>query len=39
MEDEPTLMDMFKGLARRWKLIVAVTLVPKIVVARRPQES
>ena len=39
MEDEPTLMDMFKGLVRLWKLIVAVTLVPTIVVARRPQES
>ena len=23
MEDEPTLMDMFKGLARRWKLNVS----------------
>ena len=39
MEDEATLMDMFKGLARWWKLIVAVTLVPTIVVARRSQES
>lgn len=39
MEDEPTLMDMFKGLARWWKLIVAVTLVPTIAAARRPQES
>ena len=39
MEDEPTFMDMFKGPARWWKLIVAVTLVPTIVVARRPQES
>ena len=33
MEDELTLMDMFKVLARRWKLIVAVTLIPTIVVA------
>lgn len=33
MEDELTLMDVFKVLARRWKLIVAVTLVPTIVVA------
>jgi uncharacterized protein involved in exopolysaccharide biosynthesis len=32
MEDELTLMDMFKVLARRWKLIVAVTLIPTIVV-------
>ncbi|MBA4365787.1 MAG: hypothetical protein C0398_07325 [Coprothermobacter sp.] len=33
MEDELTLMDVFKVLARRWKLIAAVTLVPTIVVA------
>jgi len=33
MEDELTLMDMFKVLARRWKLIVAITLIPTIVVA------
>jgi capsular polysaccharide biosynthesis protein len=33
MKDELTLMDVFKVLARRWKLIVAVTLVPTIVVA------
>jgi len=33
MEDELTLMDMFKVLARRWKLIVAVTLIPTIVMA------
>lgn len=33
MEDELTLMDMFKVLARWWKLIVAVTLVLTIVVA------
>jgi len=33
MEDERTLMDVFKVLARRWKLIVAVTLIPTIVVA------
>ena len=33
MEDELTLMDIFKVLARRWKLIVAVTLIPTIVVA------
>jgi capsular polysaccharide biosynthesis protein len=33
MEDEVTLMDVFKVLARRWKLIVAVTLIPTIVVA------
>ena len=39
MEDEPTLMDMFKGLARRWKVIATVAIVPTIVVARRPQES
>ena len=32
MEDEFTLMDMLKVLARRWKLIVAVTLIPTIVV-------
>ncbi len=33
MEDELTLMDVFKILARRWKLIVAVTLIPTIMVA------
>jgi capsular polysaccharide biosynthesis protein len=33
MEDELTLMDVFKVLARRWKLIVAVTLIPTILVA------
>jgi len=33
MEDELTLMDVFKVLARRWKLIVAVTLIPTIVAA------
>jgi len=33
MEDELTLMDVFKVLARQWKLIVAVTLIPTIVVA------
>jgi capsular polysaccharide biosynthesis protein len=33
MEDELTLMDVFKVLARRWKLIVAVTLIPTMVVA------
>src|SRR5450759_3726651 len=33
MEDELTLMDVFKVLTRRWKLIVAVTLIPTIVVA------
>jgi len=33
MEDEVTLMDVFKILVRRWKLIVAVTLIPVIVVA------
>jgi len=33
MEDEVTLMDVFKVLARRWKLIVAVTLIPTILVA------
>jgi capsular polysaccharide biosynthesis protein len=33
MEDELTLMDVFKVLARRWKLIVVVTLIPTIVVA------
>ncbi|HZL82622.1 MAG TPA: Wzz/FepE/Etk N-terminal domain-containing protein [Candidatus Deferrimicrobium sp.] len=32
MEDEFTLMDVFNVLARRWKLIVAVTLIPVIVV-------
>jgi len=33
MEDELTLMDVLGVLARRWKLIVAVTLIPAIVVA------
>jgi len=33
MEDEFTLMDVFRVFARRWKLIVAITLVPTIVVA------
>jgi capsular polysaccharide biosynthesis protein len=33
MEDELTLMDVFRVLARRWKLIVAVALIPTIVVA------
>src|SRR5450830_558464 len=33
MEDELTLMDMLKVLACRWKLIVAVTLIPTIVMA------
>ncbi|MFA4932341.1 MAG: Wzz/FepE/Etk N-terminal domain-containing protein [Caldisericia bacterium] len=33
MEDELTLMDVFKVLARRWKLIVAVTLIPTMVAA------
>jgi capsular polysaccharide biosynthesis protein len=33
MEDEFTLMDALRGFARRWKLIVAVTLIPTIVVA------
>jgi capsular polysaccharide biosynthesis protein len=33
MEDELTLMDVFKVLARRWKLIVAITLIPTMVVA------
>src|SRR5450830_1349166 len=33
MEDEFTLMDVFKVLARRWKLIVVVTLIPTIVMA------
>lgn len=33
MEDELTLMDVLKVLARQWKLIVAVTLIPTIVVA------
>jgi capsular polysaccharide biosynthesis protein len=32
MEDELTLMDAFRVLARRWKLIVAVTLVPTVAV-------
>jgi capsular polysaccharide biosynthesis protein len=33
MEDELTLMDALRVFARRWKLIVAVTLVPTMVVA------
>jgi len=33
MEDEVTLMDVFKVLARRWRVIVAVTLIPTVVVA------
>jgi capsular polysaccharide biosynthesis protein len=33
MEDELTLMEIFKVLARRWKLIVAITLIATIVVA------
>src|SRR5450756_1580268 len=33
MEDEFTLMDALRVFARRWKLIVAVTLIPTIVVA------
>src|SRR5450756_3108523 len=33
MEDEFTLMDVFKILARWWKLIMAVTLIPTILVA------
>jgi len=33
MEDELTLMDALRVFARRWKLIVAVTLIPVIVVA------
>ncbi|MHB8107508.1 MAG: Wzz/FepE/Etk N-terminal domain-containing protein [Candidatus Cryosericum sp.] len=33
MEDELSLMDVIRVLARRWKLIVAVTLIPTIVVA------
>src|SRR5664280_2811909 len=32
MENDLTLMDVIKVLARRWKLIVAVTLIPVIVV-------
>lgn len=32
MEDEFTLMDALRVFARRWKLIVAVTLIPTIVV-------
>jgi polysaccharide biosynthesis transport protein len=32
MEDELTLMDAFRVLGRRWKLIVAITLIPTIVV-------
>ena len=39
MEDRLTLMNVFEVLARPWRLIVAVTLVPTIVVARRPQKS
>ena len=31
MEDELTLMDVLRVLARRWKLIVAITLIPTIV--------
>jgi len=33
MEDERTLMDALRVFARRWKLIVAVTVIPTIVVA------
>jgi capsular polysaccharide biosynthesis protein len=33
MEDELTLMDVLRVFARRWKLIVAVTLIPTIVAA------
>jgi capsular polysaccharide biosynthesis protein len=33
MEDEVTLMDVLRVFARRWKLIVAVALVPMVVVA------
>jgi capsular polysaccharide biosynthesis protein len=33
MEDELTLMDVLRVFARRWKFIVAVTLIPTIVVA------
>ncbi|MCX6063069.1 MAG: Wzz/FepE/Etk N-terminal domain-containing protein [Caldiserica bacterium] len=33
MEDELTLMDALRVFARRWKLIVAVTLIATIVVA------
>jgi len=33
MEDEFTLMDALRVFARRWKLIVAATLIPTIVVA------
>jgi capsular polysaccharide biosynthesis protein len=32
MEDELTLMDMLRVLARRWKLIVVGTLIPTITV-------
>jgi capsular polysaccharide biosynthesis protein len=32
MKDEFTLMDAFKVVFRRWKLIVAVTVIPTIVV-------
>jgi len=39
MEDGLMLMGVFEVPARRWKLIVTITLVPTIVVARRPQES
>jgi capsular polysaccharide biosynthesis protein len=33
MEDELTLMDALRVFARRWKLIVAITVIPTIVVA------
>jgi capsular polysaccharide biosynthesis protein len=33
MEDELTLMDVLRVFARRWKLIVAITLIPTMVVA------
>jgi capsular polysaccharide biosynthesis protein len=33
MKDELTLMDMLKVLARWWKLVVAVALIPTVVVA------
>jgi capsular polysaccharide biosynthesis protein len=33
MEDELTLMDVLRVFARRWKLIVAITLIPTIVMA------
>lgn len=32
MKGEPTLMDVFRLFARRWKLIMAVTLIPMVVV-------